>query len=124
MTPEEVLCAFMEPKPAAGSFDWSGRSKLGFWVVNPIFNDFGEPAVEVVPVLASLGYQKEHFYYLHKMEDRLTDMQWGAYASELLLGPGARWSVASRAMIHADPKQKIKALAAVLGPLVERGDRP
>lgn len=116
MTDQEVICAWMEPKPPLPNY-WSGGypSPKGWWYNVPISGGRMDwiPWRNGRPMACDLNA-------LWEVEERLTDMRWLLYYTELAeatksLGlPHEEWRCA-----HATPEQKIKALAAVLRPLVE-----
>jgi hypothetical protein len=109
LSDEEVLATFMETKPNGG-----GRRGSHWWWYRSGLN-------------SGAGWRPRSLDLdaLHEVEARLTDEQWDKYqrglsvycGSELRAGD-VRASI--RQMIHALPVQKIRALAAVLRPEVEK----
>ena len=97
MTDEEVLCTFMHPMPKI--YDphtdwWKWRSG------------------------ATFAPRKLTLDILHEIEERLTEEQWKAYRDEILRDTDmlGLWMVR---LIHASAANKVRALAAVLRPVVE-----
>lgn len=106
MTPAEIICQFMEPKPSMPPWKLLGRSALGWWVASSDEDD-----AFWLPRQLDLGL-------LWEVEDRLTDEQWWKYESTLA-GSGAAVRPLLemvKAHIHATPAQKMAALAKVLAP--------
>lgn len=99
---EEVICTFMEPKPR---FTEVPDVSVGRWWV--WFADANEPIALTLD-------------RLHLVEARLTN-QWGSYVNEMLKDNPSVWTEA-KLLLHATAEQKIRALASVLRPLVEKSD--
>jgi hypothetical protein len=95
MTDAEILCQFMEPKPP--ECDLRTFERL-WWTV--------EGGARWSPRNLTLDA-------IWEIEERLTKEQWGRYQ---MLFPHRR-----RETLHADAPTRIRALAAVLRPVVEAG---
>lgn len=118
MTDDEVICTWMEPRPktqtgmiyrfygnSSGIVD-SLSTREGWWVCDEVILD-GEPTTIISPRPLDLDA-------LHEVEARLTDEQWWNYSNNFNM------PCDFRALIHLSAAQKIKSLAAVLRPLVEK----
>lgn len=107
MSDEEIICAWMEPKPNILAGDCVGLPHQ-WWRRVGITS-------EVEPVRLTLDR-------LHEVEKRLTDAQWRHYCGLMFqhakrpdANPIQDLTTATRkALLHATVAQKIKALAAVL----------
>ncbi len=118
MTDAEVICTWMEPTPEP-HLAGSGRSKGGWWArgANAGRDAFGPwiPAFEAWNSRHRLGA-------LWEVEERLDYGQCGVYERQVLCASG--WATnaieSGWALLHATPEQKIKAIAAVLRPIVEK----
>ncbi len=111
MSDEEIICGWMEPNPYSRTR--SRDSEGGWWRLIGWYRKTGTWHPRMDWTLDAL----------HLVEKRLTDEQWFAYCAEFAVAnlpeptsnPGYKETVAwDRAHLHADAKQKIKALAAVL----------
>lgn len=117
MTNTEILCTFMEPNaPENGgvpNVDFLKKfSPFGWWRYSGLSCNWKQPILDNCDQRLLLGL-------LWEIEERLTDEQWEDYRKTF--DPGlVRWF---KDYMHATPEQKIQALAAVLGPLVEQGER-
>ena len=115
MTDGEVICAWMEPKPdtynaaTAMAAAKSGKDNPIWWVTD------GRTW--------TLRPRELDLDALWEVQDRLTDEQWERYECEML----AQWTPEAigltmhgevRHYLHATAEQKIRALAAILRPLV------
>lgn len=111
LTDEEVICAFMEPKPPDGAYP-RALSDAGWWKVawsNALQKSQWLPNNDKAASLDALW----------EVEERLTEEQWGQYcirAQVDLYDPawGNHPGGMDRPIIHATAEQKIRALAAVL----------
>lgn len=103
MTDAEIICEFMEPKPAS--------SERGKHVPADRWWDWDLRSPEWFPVELTLDK-------LHDVEAKLTDEQWRHY--EKLLAHGhwdngpASLLFIVKAHVHADAATKLRCLAAVL----------
>jgi len=120
VTDEEILCEFMESRPEPpklGQYLPAKLSPVKFWYWKVSLLDDGKiagawhPVLAVQPGIIYLGY-------LHLIEERLTDGQWQSYY--LWLRDGWEGKEHPRRLLHATAQQKIKALAQVLRPEVEK----
>jgi hypothetical protein len=100
---EEIICGWMEPKPWEEPGQTTPKALLGssWWDWAISYGSFPKPLT---------------LDRLHEVEGRLTDEQWGQYATALSdLTPEYTGIVQTMKLyIHATAAQKIKALAAVL----------
>jgi hypothetical protein len=103
MTDEEIICTWMEPKPKGG-IGYENR----WWTVP------NNPGMRVSPVYLTLNI-------LHKVEARLTDEQAWRYDEALAEGMKSQPERGSSIFVwHADAPTRIKALAQVLRPEVDK----
>lgn len=117
LTDAEIICMWMEPKPQGeaplsltfrGDLDSPGR----FWVAFE-YSTTWQPRPLTLDAL-------------WEVEERLTDVElgWYGYFSKLYEVTHAESRLNSDIRIcHATPEQKIKALASVLRPIVESGEK-
>jgi len=100
MTPEEIICEFMEPRP---SFDvinsWRECSSVRWW-------RFYNGNTVWIPILLTLDR-------LRQVEERLTAEQWDKY--EVAMIRIVRKGRSHQDMLHASAEQKIAAMAKVIG---------
>ncbi len=112
MSDEEIICAWMEPRPGEPSYR-SDRSPGGWW----------QKVINYKPDIPYAFKPRElDLDALYEVQSRLTDEQWEEYDDEILPTlPRDLFELEIRkAYIHASPKQKITALASVLRPEVEK----
>ena len=104
----EIVCSFMEPKPDAARVE-------NDWWTDEIQLIRGEHRSEVVPVDLTLDR-------LWLVEEQLDDQLWYDYCLSLdgLIGYKVTTTSLFRSYVHVSAEQKIKALAAILRPLVEK----
>ena len=108
MNDEEIICTFMEPKPPDTDRGERGTSPGGWWKLRWSVLDQRFRAWPNDDKTDSLDA-------LWEVEERLTDEQWYRYTGNL---PTGRWW--SKELAHATAAHKIKALASVLRPEVEK----
>lgn len=117
LTDAEIICQWMEPRPAKGPYDfrpWANVSPGGWWKTSP--SRVGPPLVQ---------FDKNEWV----SRDLTLDVLWHVEARLILLGYRAqigdalRWEVwrnaVSASVWHATPEQRVKALAVILRPIVE-----
>ena len=106
LSDEEIICQFMEPMPQCGI-----RQILQDRLVIPIWWGCAWDGWQsIVPDLTEL----------YEVESRLSDEQWGEYGLKLAESLQSQGWQYVRNLIHASSAQKIRALAEVLRPEVER----
>lgn len=109
MTDAEVICGWMQPKPALRQTEGEWElaicaTSLGWWLLTTTGYERGDEPI-IVPADLTLDRLRE-------VEARLTEEQWVHYGILMENRPvGMRLS---KALLHASADQKIKALAAVL----------
>jgi hypothetical protein len=112
MSDEEVICTFMSPKPELPPYWSTGWPQNRWWLL--MQTDAGGMAWH--PRLLDLDT-------LWQVEERLTDEHRWDYKDLLveMLCNGASALIDDRTwnVIHADALTRIKALAAILRPIVE-----
>lgn len=115
----EIISEFMEARPPAA--EYAVGSQWWRWLSGP------NAILYICEPLEMLGR-------LHEVESRLNDKQWLHYgvccwkwyteaetANDYEISHLNRWR---RLLMHLSPEQKIKALAAVLRPVVEVKEKP
>jgi hypothetical protein len=113
MTDQEVICAWMEPKPRltkSGQFHANEKrwaNDLHWWDYRPTTSPYLFPCPLTLDAL-------------WEVEERLTDGQWRKYYDALCISCEPKLKFGMYDVIHATPEQKIKALAAVLRPAKKR----
>jgi hypothetical protein len=123
MTDQEVICAWMEPKPDKGPFDfrpWSDGTPGGWWEAVPEAR-FCSPVNEWLPrtlTLDALWEVEERLvsealeFESEKSSEQFCRMRLHDYQRQLI--KTTNWQ-----QWHATAEQKIKVLAQVLRPIVE-----
>ncbi len=106
-TDEEVICAWMEPKPEANKAYvvrswWRSRTLLT-----------GSAAGRGCFVIADIIPRTLTLDALHEVEARLTDEHWVSYLISLVPKSLSGWTEL-RDATYATAEQKVKALAAVI----------
>jgi hypothetical protein len=101
MTDQELICAWMEPRPIPSKNGWRSSP----WWKRKLrgARDYAHP-------------RELDLDALWEVEERLTNEQWEKYLHEFARTQGY-WPL--RTLLHATPEQKIRALAQVLRPIVE-----
>jgi hypothetical protein len=103
LSDQEVICAFMEPRPEPNTHGGTHRSARGWW----FWSGTWEPRTLTLDALWEVE---------EKLKQRPRGQRAAYYEHQGLLSEatdGESW--------HATPAQKIAALASVLRPLVEQG---
>jgi hypothetical protein len=105
----EVICSWMEPRPTSLRGWW--RSSAGRWWIRRKRGTVPHNRVNTLDAL-------------WEVQERLTSEQWRLYRREFRLAverEDGTFPLGERVhdYLHATPKQKIEALAAVLRPIVE-----
>ena len=99
LTDQEIICTWMEPKPEPPMrLPTEAESQSQWW--KRVYNSLDRGWEPYTLTLDALW----------EVEERLTALEWGEYLLNL--------PYIKREVVHATPAQKIKALAAVLRPLV------
>lgn len=108
MNDQELVCNFMEPRPALPDY-WADTqsSPDNWWTLIAIAGG----SMKWWPRTMDLEA-------LHKVEENLSDEQWMVYQNNLFdqIGPVASFSEGINKLIHATADQRTGALAKVLRP--------
>lgn len=112
MTPAEIICTFMEPRPAPSDSHAATETKWWLWAFTGVVFP---REYKWLPRHLDLGL-------LWEVEERLTKAQWRTYRREFRLivereDGGFPLGQRVQAYLHATPAQKMAALAKVLAPV-------
>lgn len=102
MTPEEIICTFMERRPDFIPEGQSGHVPEHRWA-----HRWWKWYVKTFDGVLRHEPRDLDLDALRDVQEHLTDEQWEEYEDEI-------WHTGIKRLLHATPKQKIKALASVL----------